>query len=533
MMILSRAKSHNNPVSSLARAAALTLAVIVAGCAPVGPDFVKPEAEIQPDWAQPLEQGLQSDSGDLVEWWRVFEDPVLNELMDLARANNNTLEIAGLRVIESLAQLGIATGARFPQTQVAAGEATYVSPADNLGGTSNFWQYGIGASASWEIDFWGRFSRAIESADAAYLASIAAYDQAQVLLTAGVASSYAVIRTTEEQVRIAEENLKIQQRSYDIAAVLYKNGSSSELDMQQAETLLLATRATLPALRTTLRQARNALSTLLGQPPGSVKDMLTRVQGIPTLPTDINIGVPADMLRWRPDVRQAELTAMAQNAQIGLAKADLYPSFSLVGSIGLSAGGPGDSNFGDLFSADALTFSVGPSFVWPFLNYGRIKNNVRVQDVRLQQALVAYRETVLQAAREAEDAMAAFIGSREQTALLADTVKSAQRSNELSTLRYTEGFSDYQRVLNAQQSLFTQQQRYIGTQGSAVLDLISLYKALGGGWQGRDGLPWIDPETLETMQQRTDWGEVLDTVSPSPSGVENQPASATPASQQE
>ena len=498
----------------------IVLAAALAACAPVGPDFVKPEIPVSTEWAQQPDQGLQPLPDDLIEWWRVFEDPVLNELMERARENNNNLEIAGLRVLESLAQLGIATGSRYPQTQIAFGEATAVSPADNSGVTSNFWQYGLGASASWEIDFWGRFRRGIESADAAYLASIAAYDQALVLLTASVASSYAVIRTTEEQTRIAEQNLKIQQRSYEIASVLYRNGAASELDMQQAETLLLATKATLPALESTLRQSRNALSTLLGQPPGSVTDILARNKGIPRLPDHIAIGIPADMLRRRPDVRQAELTAMAQNARVGLAEADLYPSFSLTGSIGLSAGGPGDSDFGDLFRADALAWSIGPSFVWPFLNYGRIKNNVRVQDARLQQTLVAYRETALQAAREAEDAMAAFIGSREQTALLAETVTSAERSNALSTLRYQEGFSDYQRVLNAQQSLFAQQQRYVATQGETVLNLVTLYKALGVGWENPAGTPWADQQTRLEMEQRTDWGDLLETSHPAKTTAE-------------
>ena len=480
------------------------------GCAPVGPDFVRPEPEASAEWSQPADQGLEARSGELVEWWRVFEDPVLNDLVDTARRNNNTLEIAGLRVYEALAQLGIATGAQYPQSQFAFGDATWIAPPETGGSGSNFWQYGIGASASWEIDFWGRFRRGIESADAAYLASIAAYDQAQVLLTASVVDAYAVIRTTEEQLRIAHENLAIQQRSYEIASVLYENGASSELDMQQAETLLLATRATLPALEATLRQARNALTTLLGQPPGSADALLAGASGIPALPTDIAVGFPADMLRRRPDVRQAELLAMSQNALVGLAEADLYPSFSLVGSIGLSSGGPGDSDFGDLFGSDALGVSVGANFVWPFLNYGRIKNNVRVQDARLQQALVGYRETALQAARETEDAMAAFVGARAQTAMLAETVVSAERSNQLSTLRYQEGFSDYQRVLNAQQSLFTQQQRYIGTRGETVRSLVALYKALGGGWEGRDGLPYVDPGTLEVMQARTDWGELIE-----------------------
>ncbi|NCF62131.1 MAG: efflux transporter outer membrane subunit [Gammaproteobacteria bacterium] len=498
------------PIHLLAPAFALVLG----SCAPVGPDFVKPDPEAPEEWTQPAAEGLETGPSELVEWWRVFRDPVLDDLVTAAVRDNNNLEIAGLRVLEARAQLGVATGAQYPQSQFAAGQAIYVSPAENTGSTSNFWQYGLGASASWEIDFWGRFRRGIESADAAYLASIAAYDQARVLLTAAVVSNYAVIRSTEEQLRIAHENLKIQKRSYDIAEVLYRNGSDSELDMQQALTLLLATQATIPELEASLRQARNALSTLLGQPPGSVAERLAQGNGIPALPDDIAVGFPADMLRRRPDVRQAELTAMSQNALIGLAKADLYPSFSLTGTIGVAAGGPGDSDFGDLFSSDALSLTIGPSFVWPFLNYGRIKNNVRVQDARLQQALVNYSEIVLQAAREAEDAMTAYIGTQEQTRILAETVHSAVRSNDLSTLRYKEGFSDYQRVLDAQKSLFTQQQRYIATQGNSVLNLVALYKALGGGWENRDGLPWIDPETLQLMQERTDWGDMIEAAYP-------------------
>lgn len=491
-------------------AAILTSTLALNACAPVGPDFVTPEVQAPQQWAQPVAEGLETGGVEHTQWWRVFDDPVLDEVVETAQHGNNNLEIAGLRVLEARAQLGVATGQLYPQTQLVAGNATYVSPANNTGITSNFWQYAAGLTAAWEIDFWGRFRRGIESADAAYLASIAGYDQALVLLVAQVVDTYTVIRATEEQLRIARENVKIQQRSYDIAEVLYRNGSDSELDMQQANTLLLATKATIPALEAAVRQARNALATLLGLRPGAVDRLLDGGTGIPAIPDNISVGFPADMLRRRPDVRRAELQAMAQNALVGFAESDLYPSFSLAGSIGLAAGSPGDSDFGDLFEADALTFSIGPSVVWPFLNYGRIKNSVRVQDARLQQALVNYRETVLQAAREAEDAMAGFIGTQAQTVVLAETVTSAKRSNDLSTLRYQEGFSDYQRVLDAQQALFTQQQRYITTRGDAVRNLVALHKALGGGWESREGLPRIDAATLDTMQERTDWGDLLE-----------------------
>lgn len=503
-------QTNYSPVVSRILALALVCGLFT-GCR-VGPEFKPPENPLPSEWNEPVVAGLDSPGTVPPAWWQTFNDPVLDELLDIAYANNNTLQIAALRVLEARAQLGIATGSRYPQTQILAGEATYVSPAENTGSTSNYWRYGLGASASWELDFWGRFARGIEASDAAFMASMAAYDQAQIILNAAVVSTYVAIRAIEEQLRIASDNVAIQQRSFEIAQVLFENGADSELDMQQAKTLLLSTQATIPALEIGLKQARNLLSVLLGEAPGSVKSLLAQGAGIPVVPGDIAIGLPADALRRRPDVRQAELNAMAANALVGLAEADLYPSFSLTGSIGVAAGGPGDSDFGDLFDADAITWSVGPSFVWPFLNYGRIKNNVRVQDARLQQALVNYRETTLQAAREVEDAMAAFVGTRQQQEILVQTVQSAVRSNELSTLRYAEGFSDYERVLNAQQALFNQQQRYVSSQSEAVLALVDLYRSLGGGWEYRAGeAPFLTPQNIETMNQRTDWGAWLET----------------------
>jgi NodT family efflux transporter outer membrane factor (OMF) lipoprotein len=478
-------------------------------CAPVGPDYVRPDIPVAEQWTDAEQAGITTIGQEFERWWEIFEDPVLNNLVEVARAQNNNLEIAGLRVLEARAQLGIATGSRYPQTQIASGDATYISPSDSAGGSSNFWQYNVGAVVSWEMDFWGRYRRGIESADAAYLASIAAFDESLILLTAQVVDTYTVLRATEEQIRIAEENLVLQQRSYEIAEVLYRNGADSELDMQQAQTLLLSTQATLPGFAATLKQTRNAMATLLGRAPGGIESMLAGDALIPTIPdNDITVVAPGDMLRRRPDVRRAELQAVAQNALVGVSQADLYPSFSLTGSIGLSAGGPGDSDFGDLFDTDALTWTAGPSFYWPFFNYDRIENNIRVQDARLQQALINYRETVIQAAREAEDAMASYLGTLEQTRILELTVESALRSNELSVVRYQEGFSDYQRVLDAQQALFNQQQRLVTNRANTVRSLVSLFKALGGGWDQNRML--IDDDNRDSMQKRTDWGDLLE-----------------------
>ena len=492
----------------------------LAACAPVGPDFVRPDAESNEQWSDYAREEFQFAPQDSVDWWKILNDPVLDQLVIAARQRNNSIRIAGLRVLESRAALGIALGNRYPQGQVVAGDATALSLSESNANFSpaadlSYTQFNLGASASWELDFWGKFRRGIESADATLLASIASYDDALVLLTAQIANIYVVIRTTEEQLRIAKENLTLQERSYEIVEVLFRHGASNELDVRQAQTLLLSTQATIPSLEITLRQSHHALATLLGMPPTDLTKALGGEGLIPEVPEQIMVGVPADMLRQRPDVRQAELRAMAQNAQVGVAKAGLYPSFSISGSLGLAAAGntittqTGESGIGELFSSDSVTYAVGPSFVWPFLNYGRIENSVRVQDARLQQALVQYRESVIQAAREVEDAMAAYVGSQLQDDILIETVHSARRSTELSMIRYQEGFADYQRVLDAQQALFGQQQRYVQNKGFAIQSIIAVYKALGGGWQS-DNATFIDEATRQEMEHRTNWTDLLE-----------------------
>lgn len=472
------------------------LGLVLAGCGAVGPTFEQPEVKIQPEWLSSELEHFDKDSVELAEWWRTFSDPVLDRLIATAYENNNSLKIAGLRVIESQARLGIARGNRYPQGQVAVGDATTIGTSKNSANSESrdlsFLQYNLGAALSWEIDFWGRFRRGIEAADAGLLATVADYDDLLIILTAQVADIYIVIRTTEEQLRLAKDSVNIQQHSYDIAEVLYRNGEDSELDAIQAETLLLSTQAVIPGLEIALAQAKIALSELLGVTPADVDKLLT---GEPTMlapPEQVRIGVPADLLRQRPDVRAAEMRARAQNAVVGVATANLYPSFSLVGSLGLSStentssSSSGESGIGELFTSDSFTYAAGASFVWPFLNYGRIRNNVEVEDARLQQALVAYQETVLQAAAETESALAAYAGTQQQDRILRAGVLAAERSAELSLIRYQEGFSDYQRVLNAQQSLFSQQQRYASTRGDVFRSLIAIYRSLGGGWQAQN-----------------------------------------------
>lgn len=512
-----RADCRGGRCSRLLCAAILAL---LSACAPVGPDFVRPDVPVNPEWLDAELAAFETDAAELEEWWHILEDPVLDELIATARQENNSLEIAGLRVLESQARLNIAIGNQYPQQQVLAGDISAIGVSEtgaNTGTTdTRYTQANLGASVVWEIDFWGRFRRGVEAADAELLASIASFDEAMVLVTAQVADVYALVRATEEQLRLAQDSYQIQERSYEIAEVLFRNGSSSELDALQARTQLLGTAAVIPDLEASLRQLKNALAVLLGRSPGNIDAILRGEGRLPEIPEAVAVGIPANLLRQRPDVRRAELQALAQNALVGVAQADLYPSFTLRGSLGVSAAdgtsstGSGESGVEQLFNSESLAYSIGPAFVWPFLNYGRIRNNVRVQDARLQQALVAYRETVIQAAREVEDAIAAHIGARTQDDILAEGVRNARRSAELSLLRYQEGFADYQRVLQAQQALFAQQQRYAANRGNVMRSFVALYRGLGGGWQLPETVDFVDEATREEMQERTNWGDLLD-----------------------
>ena len=446
---------------------------------------------------------------------------MLDRLIALAYHNNPDLKIAGLRVLEARAQLGIAAGTPYPQVQQAVGGATYTQGSENAANTAGgadlrYWEYSAGVNVGWELDFWGKFRRGIESADANLLGSIAAYDNALVLLVAQVADTYVAIRNAEAQLQVARDNLAIQQRAVQITEARFRGGDVGELDVLQARTQLLGTQATIPPIETGLQQARNALGTLLGRPAGSLAELLGPTPGvIPAAPQSIATGAPTDLLRRRPDVRQAELAAATQSAAVGVAEADLYPSFGLSGFLGVVAADgtnttrSGNSGVGQLFSANSLTFIGGPYFSWNILNYGRIRNNVRVQDARLQQLLENYQSTVLNAVKEVEDGMVAFLRSREQEQILADTEAAAQRSLKIANVGYREGFSDFQRVLDAQGALLRAQQSYVAARSTTVSSAIGIYRALGGGWEIRAGHGFVDEATAETMRQRTDWGDLL------------------------
>lgn len=491
----------------LRRTRCLLLALhVLGGCVRLGPDFQSPREAWVDDWdsgmlAQASAMHVQPDNR---QWWTAFGDPLLDRLIAHADAHNPDLRIAGLRILEARAQLGIARSGLSPQLREINADALYFD-RDQHGGRnprdSHFWQYDAGFDIVWELDFWGRYSRAIESADATYLASHAAYQDVLVLLRAQVAQTYFALRTAEARLAIARDNAERQRRSLEITERLFLSGNSDELDLQQAKTQYLGTLSTVPEFETQVRQTRNALSVLIGVPPNTLPELAVQTGLIPLVERALLDDVPANLLLRRPDVRAAELQVAAQSAQVGVAETDLYPSLSLLGRIGWSA----SSLDGSPATRDLIG---GPSLLWNVFDSGRLRNNVRIEDARLQQLIEAYRDRVRQAAREADDAATGLVRALERERILREAAESAERALTLATTRYREGYSDFQRVLEAQRALLTQQDSYLLTRDAAVNSLIALYKALGGGWYS--ARPLIDADTREQMRQRTDWGGLLD-----------------------
>ncbi|WP_426236832.1 TolC family protein [Pseudomonas sp. TWP3-2] len=475
------------------------------GCMRLGPDFQAPAEAWSKQWNSPaLEQASERGAHpDLRQWWQVFADPILDQMISAAEAQNSSLKIAGLRVLEARAQLGIAESGRYPQLQQASADSLYIDRHQSGGSNPqnlHFWQHSAAFDVGWELDFWGRFSRAIESADAGYFAAQANYEDALVLLRAQVADTYFSLRTTEARLRVARENATQQKRNFEITEKLFTSGQSAELDLQQAKTQYLGTLSTIPAFEDQLLRTRNALAVLVGQPPGGAA-LIAETSGlIPLIDRAVLQDVPANLLLRRPDVRAAELNVAAQSALIGVAETDLYPSLTLLGSIVWSS---------DSLSATPRSLDLigGPSLRWNLFDYGRIRNNIRVQDARLQQLIEAYRDKVRQAAREADDAASGLTKALEVERILGEAEGAARRSLVLANAQYREGYSDFQRVLDAQRALLELQDDYLVSRSNAVSNLIALYKAVGGGWQS--SAPQIDAPTRQQMQQRTDWGGLL------------------------
>lgn len=496
-------------------------ASMVGGCALIGPDFETPTADLESSWLESKDSRMNHKSSDFRDWWKLFKDPLLDGLIQNAYNQNLSLQVAGLRIQEARAQLGVAVGDLYPQKQHATGWLEDISlptrapserMADGGGITNPFLWSRLGVAASWEIDIWGKFRRAIESADAELMASIADYDSVLVSLTADVASAYIQIRTLEKKLDIASNNVQAQLGNLKIAEAKFRGGSSSLRDVEQAKTVLGGTQASIPVLQGQLRETKNALCVLLGMPPNDLDKPLgsgSRHAQIPVPPVQVAVGVPVELLRRRPDIRKAEWGAASQSAKIGITKANLYPAFSISGSFSFTSSTANGMSLGDMFQWGSNFYRFGPAMQWNLLNYGQITNSVRAQDARFQALLIDYRNTVLKAQKEVEDGMITFLKMQDSAEYLAQSTAAAQRSLSLATLQYQEGIADFTTVLTAEQSLLQQQDKFAETLGSIASSLVNVYRSLGGGWQMREGHDFVPEPIKEAMAKRTNWGDLL------------------------
>ncbi|MHB8899531.1 MAG: efflux transporter outer membrane subunit [Thermoguttaceae bacterium] len=486
-------------------AAAGLLSVFLAGCTPcseylhngfkVGPNYCRPAAPVAPQWIDAADQRVRSQSADESRWWAVFGDPVLDDLVGSAYRQNLSLREAGFRVLQARAQLGIAVGQLAPQVQTTTGSYSAIGMSVNEANRALmperwYGQWSYGFDLSWELDFWGRYRRAIESSEATLDASVEQYDDVLVTLLGDVAGNYIQYRTAEQRIAYAQDNLRIQQKVLDLAVARFRGGMTSELDVHQAQSDLANTEAMIPQLRIAMRQANNRLCILLGAPPESLQQRLGNGP-IPAAPANVDVGIPADLLRRRPDVRRAERLAAAQSARIGIAQADLYPQVFVDGTMGY-----GSQDVGNLLTGNSFTGSVGPGFRWNILNYGRIANNVRSQDASFQELVTTYQQTLLRANEEVENGLTHFLQSQAELRALAVSVQAAQKSVEQAVAQYEGGLTDFNRVAVLQQQLVQRQDQLAQAQGNIALGLVQVYRALGGGWQIRLAAPREDAPAL-------------------------------------
>ena len=458
----------------------------------VGPNYVEPPVETAPEWIDYQDQRLQRTEVDLSQWWKTLNDPVLDRLIDDAVQQNLGLQASMARVAEAGARLGIVRGELWPQQQGAFGSASWNRASELLSvpvGDTKFQTWQLGVGATWEIDLWGRFRRSIEASEAELQATQADHDDATVLLLSEVAGAYVQYRIFQERLVAARRNIDVQQGNYDVTVARFEAGAVSERDVQMAKQVLEETRAFVPVLEQGKRQANNGLCVLLGMPPHDLVERLGAEGAVPTAPPNVAIGMPAELLRRRPDVRSAERLLAAQSARIGIAESDLYPHLSLTGGLGVEA-----ARATDLFETPASLFSfIGPTFSWDLLNYGRFENNIEAQKMRFEQLAFRYRESVLQASREAEDSIYAFLQSQQRTESVLLSRNAADRALEITFDQYREGTVDFTAVFLFAETLAQQDDALAQARGDIALNLISVYRSLGGGWRAPEPAP-EDPD---------------------------------------
>lgn len=478
----------------------------------VGPNYCPPSAPIAPDWIDADDKRVVGDPVDATAWWATsFNDSVLNQLVTEAYTQNLTVRQAGARIAQARAVRQIVVGNFFPQQQsVSSSYSHNLSPGTGFDRHFSTWRGSFGLA--WEIDFWGRYRRAIEAADADLDASVFEYGDVVVTLVADVAATYIDIRTLQTRLELVELNVENQRKTYELTEIRFRNGESSEVDVQQAKSSLVQTEALVPEVEIALRQTQNLLCILLGMPPADILDMLGEGT-IPDVKPEIAVGIPAATLLQRPDVRRAERLLASQSALIGVAESELYPHISLVGTVGRTS-----NQFQDLFRGGSGFGSVGPTMDWNVLNYGRLVGGVHLEDARFQELLAAYRQTALNANLEAENALIQFLKNQERFRLQLEAAKAADRTNELITLQFSQGEQiDFNRVFSVQNTKTQQEVGAAVAKGDVAQSVVAVYRALGGGWPS----PYLTTPIMTSNEptEAPDEAEEIDL----PPGEEEQP----------
>ncbi len=474
------------------------IALCLSGCLSVGPDYEPVDAKTPDFWGQELMQDFQSGTNaNMQSWWTIFNDEILSDLILTSSTNNPDLMIAAERIVEAAALRGIAKSLWFPQVS-GDGIATINESAISLlpGGDTKSTQYSIGGSMGWELDVWGRVRRTVEASDASMQATVEDYRDTMVMLYAEIAYQYIQVRALQSRIALAKESIVLQSDTFNLTKDRNTAGLAPDLDVYQAKMNLAQTEATIPPLRILVARAIHRLSVLSGKNPSALVEHLQiakeNIPYIPIVPAEITVGLPADLLRQRPDVRSAERRLAAQHAMIGAKKAELYPTFTLPGTFALQGYDIGD------ISDSGMAYSFGPAFRWNLFNGGRIRSMVVAEESKTKQASINYERVVLKALEDVENAMVSIREERLHIVALNDAVVASRKSVELVKDLYRSGLTDFQNVLTTERSYMFQQDKLAEAEGAVAGYAVQLYKALGGGWSGEE----VNNELSEKLNKK-------------------------------
>ena len=478
-------RNSDEPVMSVKRAIrmrwpSIAMGLILFGCAAVGPDYTPIKPDVPETWNAEMAGGLTPnppDPGTLASWWTIFNDPELTRLEQRAVDGNLELDTARSRIREARALRGVSQARLFP-TVGAQAAASKIRSNESGGAGTEFEFYTAGFDAGWELDIFGGLRRSIEASQADLEASQMNLHNVMISLMAEVAVNYVDVRIYQAQLSITRANIKSQEETYSLNQSRNQAGIIDELAVQESLRILESSRSQIPAIETRLSAAKNRLAVLLGRQPGAFAQELIEEKAIPSLPTIVAIGIPAETLRRRPDIRFAERVVAAQTARIGVVTADLYPKFYLAGTIGIES-----IDSGDLLDWSSRVWSIGPRATWKIFDAGSIRQNIEVQNARQEQALIQYQATVLDAQEEVENALVAYAKEQRRREFLEKAATAAQRAELLARDKYQAGLVDFNNVLDAQRSLLLLQNELNQSTGTATTNLVRLYKSLGGGWE--------------------------------------------------